>query len=113
MTVFGLNPDYESTLDKSNKYTFVNSLYLYGLLAKENAFDVAAVDDDLYSLLKRNDSAEFNVDCVLSNCSIYKATLFWWIDDLKRQHGLVVRRDDSAAIQFASKKLKEKARNLT
>ena len=45
MTVFGLNPDYKSTLDKSNKHTFVNSLYLYGLLAKENAFDVIIIDE--------------------------------------------------------------------
>lgn len=112
MTVFGLNPNYRPAIDKSNNCQFVKSLYLYGMLAHENEFDVAAVDDALFARLRTNSSAEISVDCVLSNRSIYKATLFWWIDDLGRQHGLVVRRDDVRAIQYAREKHRVKAKNL-
>ena len=81
--------------------------------AKENEFDVAAADEALYTLLKNNKSAEFNnVECVLTNTSIYKCIVFWWIDDLGRQHGLVVRQDDARAIAFAREKLKNRAQNL-
>lgn len=113
MTVFGLDPNYKSTLDKKNKFKFVNNLLLYGILARENEFDVAAADEALYTLLKNNKSAEFNnVECVLTNTSIYKCIVFWWIDDLNRQHGLVVRQDDARAIAFAREKLKSRAQNL-
>lgn len=113
MTVFGLDSNYKSTLDKSNKYRFVQNLYLYGELARENAFDIAAADETLYRQLKSNKSTELNVYCVLSNTSIYKAILFWWIDDLGKQHGLVVRWDDIRAIHYARNKFKTKAQNLT
>lgn len=112
MTVFGLDPNYQSATDKSNNCNFVRSLYLYGMLAHENEFDVAGVDDALFARLRTNSSAEISVTCVLFNRSIYKATLFWWIDDLGRQHGLVVRRDDIRAVKYAREKHRAKARNL-
>lgn len=109
MTVFGLNADYQANINKNNRYKYVNNLFLYGQLATENNFDVAGADDALFDTLKNNASCSIDVSTVLSNGSIYVAKLFWWHDASGRQHGLVVRADDSKACRYAQHHMENNA----
>lgn len=112
MTVFGLNADYEANINKNNRYKYVNNLFLYGQLATENQFDVAAADDLLFRTLKRVENCSIDVDAVLSNGSIYNAKLYWWHDASGRQHGLIVRSDDAKGNAYAEHHMNQNAPHL-
>ena len=110
MTAFGLDYNYKSVTQ--NRYKYINNVFLYGSLAKENKFDAVGVDLQLFNKLKKEESCSVEIFTALGNGTVHPSVLFWWHDDANRQHGLICRKDDTKSIAYAKFHMQKKASHL-